>query len=136
MKHWVAILALATAAAIFGAYTAQADQPIYLYGSLSGAYTPGHSIPIQFETNATRSVPVQVFVYRLPLARAIAFTQNLDRGSDQNVADLERVATFQAVAPEDNATTRIGAIPALPIGYYVLDASIRGSSSRVQTLFA
>jgi uncharacterized protein YfaS (alpha-2-macroglobulin family) len=135
MNRRVVALALTLAVAIFGACSAQADQPVYLYGSLSGAYTPGHAIPVQLDTNAPDNAPVQVLVYQLPIARKIGLSDSFQRGIGPDFTDLLRVASFQATAPKANSSIRVGAIPALPIGYYALSATVRGSQDVVKTSF-
>jgi hypothetical protein len=135
MNRRAVALALTLAALILGACTVRADEPVYLNGWFSGAYTPGHAIPVQFDTNAKNDAPVQVFLYRLPIPRAIAFARGSEVGKGANVTDLVRVGSFQATAPKPNSSIRTGAIPVLPIGYYAMSASVRGASDIYKTYF-
>ena len=129
MNRRCTVLALCLSMLAAGVCTARADDPAYLYGGVSGSFTPGHAIPVSYYTNVAG--PTQVSIYALPLSMAAA-AGYLGRAYEDpapRTAGLTRVLLLAAVASDKRQPNlRTATIPVLPIGLYVVSAGVAKTS--------
>lgn len=122
-----ALLAALFCALLFGAQTANADEPTYLYGNLvSSVVTPGHTVLASYYTNVRASQPVTVVVYAVPVERAVTL-QIGSRVTPKDVIEAASASVARVTAtPSDpkEPQTRSALLPALPIGYYAAVATV------------
>ncbi|MDQ2991929.1 MAG: MG2 domain-containing protein, partial [Candidatus Eremiobacteraeota bacterium] len=137
MKRSISTLTAMAALVLVFAWTARADQPDYIYGGPAGAFVPGRTVIADYwdENNGTSKAPLEVAVYRIPLARVIALG-GFDRFQGDrkvlSVAGLELVTTVAGKRADSGGRWSVE-ISALPVGYYVAAASV--GTGQVNSIF-